>query len=221
MRPVQPDDPQGARGRPRYALLPRLPAPVSAALSAFGLVFVAELGDKSMLLVLTLAARYRWWVVLIAISVSAAVLMALAVALGSVAGELLPPEVVGVAAGLLFIGFGVVSLRGAGDTEDEEEIATEARGRSRLVVIGLLTGAFVLAEFGDKTQVATLSLAGVESASPPRLWLGATLGLVAADAVALAAGGVIARHVPAQLLARVAGVLFIAFGLITIGLALR
>ena len=193
---------------------------MSAALSAFGLVFVAELGDKSMLLVLTLAARYRWWVVLIAISVSAAVLMALAVALGRVAGELLPPEVVGVAAGLLFIAFGVVSLRGAGDTEDEEEIATEAQGRSRFVVIGLLTGAFVLAEFGDKTQVATLSLAGVESASPLRLWLGATLGLIAADTIALAAGGFIARHVPEQLLARVAGVLFIAFGLVTIGLAL-
>jgi Ca2+/H+ antiporter, TMEM165/GDT1 family len=183
---------------------------LTAFLGAFGLIFVAELGDKSMLLVVTLATRYRWWVVLAAIAISASLLMAVAVLLGGAAAEVLPDWLIAAVAGALFIGFGVWTLTRNG--EDTESI--ETRARSPLLAVAALSGALVLAELGDKTQIATLSIAGLNPDQRWAVWAGATAGLIVADAIALAAGGAIARVIAPVTLRRVAGLAFVVFGLL-------
>lgn len=190
---------------------------MEALLSAFGVVFLAELGDKSMLLSLTAATRYRWWVVLAAVSAASAVLMALAVAVGGVAGELLPDRLVAAVAALLFIGFGLWTLLGGEEDEDE---ALEAAPRSNLRVFFALSAVFLLAEFGDKTQVATLSLAGLQSGSALLVWAGATGAMIAVNALAIGAGSRLHRYLPERLIRVSAGVLFLVFGVGTIALAL-
>ena len=186
-------------------------------LAAFGLVFVAELGDKSMLLAMTLATRYRWWWVLTAIAAETAVVMALAVAIGGTAGALLPDAVIGVGAGLLFIAFGIWTLRGG----DDDEAAIEAGGRSAVAAIGAIALAMFLSEFGDKTQVATLSLSSLNPSGRLAVWAGATAGMVGADAVAIYAGLRLHRAIPERMLARAAAALFIVFGVAAIVFALR
>lgn len=180
--------------------------------TAFGLVFIAEAGDKSMLLALTLGTRFpRWWV-LIAIAIEAAILFALAVALGGAVDAVLPRSALAALSGVLFIAFGLWTLR-AGD--DGPVLASQA-GQSALVTIAGLTLAMGLSELGDKTQIAVLSLSGTHAADRFSIWLGATVGMVAADAIVLLAGERISRLLPPRTLARAAAAVFIAFGVATL-----
>jgi putative Ca2+/H+ antiporter (TMEM165/GDT1 family) len=188
---------------------------VSALASAFGLVFLAELGDKSMLLALTFATRYPWWWVLAGIALDALLLMAIAVAAGGALDAVLPDAAVGLGSGVLFIGFGVWALLSR--DEDEEEMS-EVERRSALVTIGALALAFGLAELGDKTQVAALSLGGMNPDDKLGVWFGASVGMVAANALAIGAGTRLVRLTSRARIARVAGMLFIAFGVGAIAL---
>lgn len=131
-------------------------------LSAFGLVFVAELGDKSMLLAITMATRYLWCWVLVAIALETAVVRALAVLVGGAADALLPDRTVGVGAGVLFLSFGVWTLL---DRDDDGDTMETVAGRSALLTIGVIAVAMFVSELGDKTQLATVSLAGINSAA--------------------------------------------------------
>lgn len=185
--------------------------------TAFGLVFVAELGDKSMLLAMMLASRYGAWRVLLALTLETAVVMALAVLAGGAADLLLTPRQLALLSGALFIGFGIWTLRGA---EDDEQLDGPARTTGLLVVATLAVMLFV-SELGDKTQVATLSLSGVNPAARFGVWAGATAGMVAADAMAIGAGQTLMRRVPPRTLARVAGAVFVVFGTSAIVFALR
>ena len=189
---------------------------MTALLTALGLVFVAELGDKSMLLALMLGPRYGTARVLTAIALETAIVMALAVLLGGVADLLFPERTLALGSGLLFIGFGVWTLRGDGD---EEEAVDAASDRSLLAVIAALAVVFFLSELGDKTQVATLSLSSLNPHSRLGVWVGATVGMVAADAVAVGAGQSLMRLISRRTLERAAGVLFIAFGVGAIAFA--
>ncbi|MDA0256920.1 MAG: TMEM165/GDT1 family protein, partial [Chloroflexi bacterium] len=94
---------------------------MGALLSAFALVFLAELGDKSMLLVLAVATRVRAGVLLATIAVSAALLMAAAVLLGAVADELLPRRPIEVGAAFVFLAVGGWTLRASIADGDEDE----------------------------------------------------------------------------------------------------
>ncbi len=202
---------------------------MGALLSAFALVFLAELGDKSMLLVLAVATQVRAALLLATIAISAALLMALAVVLGAVAGELLPRRPIEVGAALVFLAVGVWTLRtpdigggedGAGDAEPRRgaqallarAAGVDARGAS-LLLAAAIGGALVLAELGDKTQLAVISLAGVERGEGVLGWAGATAGMTAADAIAVVVGARLARTLPPRLLDRAAGALFVAAGL--------
>src|SRR5688572_16581038 len=125
---------------------------MTAALVAFGVVFVAELGDKSQLLALTLATRYRPVPVLAGLALAAAGLMLLAVAAGAALSAALPTEALSVAAGLAFLVFAALTLRSAEGDVDDEGVALGPRQPGVLTV----AGAFAVAELGDKTMLATL-----------------------------------------------------------------
>lgn len=189
---------------------------IGAFLATFGLVFIAEVGDKSMLLVMTLATRYRPWWVFIAVSTESAVVMALAVSVGAAAGALLPERALEIAAGLAFLGFGVWALR---DSAAEEEVVEAGGARTAFAVIAVLAVTLFVAELGDKTQIATLSLASVHPGKGVAVWAGATLGMVVGDGLAILLGHRLTRLLSPHVVGRLAGAIFVLTGLVTLTLA--
>lgn len=173
---------------------------------SFGVIFVAELGDKSQLMALTFATRYRTVPILIGISIATALVHAMSVAIGVALDTTLPSGWITLVAAVAFFGFAGWTLRG--DTLSASE-ATRARRRSGTGV--LVVGAtFFLAELGDKTMLATATLA--TQFGPVAAWLGCTAGTVAADAVAIALGRLVGKGLPERAIRILAALCFTAFG---------
>ena len=204
-----------------------------AFLIAAVLVTLAELGDKTQLLVLAFAARYRPVPVLIGVTIAVLALQLLATVVGRAAGAMLPERLISIVAGLLFIGFGVWTWRDSGDDGGEQE----AEPPSRFGPIIAVATAFFVAELGDKTQLMTISIAADPAAAlrtlgsvapavtPPDpgalgtsvgVWFGSTVGMLIADGLAIAVGAVLGQKLPEKLIRRVAAVVFVVFGLVTL-----
>ncbi|MGB8381321.1 MAG: TMEM165/GDT1 family protein [Dermatophilaceae bacterium] len=181
----------------------------SALLLSTAVIFVAELGDKSQLMALTFATRYRARDVLIGITVATAVVHLGSVALGFwvAAAFAASQHWVSVAAGLAFLVFAAWTLRGDELSEDERTKAQRSGGRA----IWAVGGAFFLAELGDKTMLATITLATREDWVGT--WIGSTLGMVAADAIAIAVGALLGRNLPERAVRYGAAALFALFGI--------
>jgi Ca2+/H+ antiporter, TMEM165/GDT1 family len=172
---------------------------------ALALIFLAELGDKTQLVALTMACRYNARVVLAGIFVATLVVHVFSVLLGGGVGQLLPQSWIKLAAGLAFLGFGLWTLRG--DTLGEEE-AQRGRGRSAFWVVA---STFFLAELGDKTMLGTVALATSQPAIP--VWLGSTAGMVLSDGLAIAVGRILGTRLPERAVKLGAAFVFFAFGL--------
>ena len=179
---------------------------MGAFLLSFGVIFVAELGDKSQLMAMTFATRYRFWTVLGGITAATALVHLGSVALGTVVGVNLPTSLIRIVAGIAFLVFGAWTLRGDKLSENEQAKA----GRSARSAFFAVAIAFFLAELGDKTMLATITLATTEGWFGT--WVGSTLGMVAADALAIALGAVLGRKLPEKAVRIGAAVLFFAFG---------
>ena len=134
-------------------------------------IFVAELGDKSQLMAMTFATRFRAWQVLVGITLATALVHLASVALGFGVGELLPTDWIGLVAGIAFFGFAAWTLRGDHLTEDEQNKAART-ARSAVVAV---SAAFFLAELGDKTMLATVTLATQHDWLGT--WIGSTVGI--------------------------------------------
>jgi putative Ca2+/H+ antiporter (TMEM165/GDT1 family) len=184
------------------------PELVEAVLVALGVVFLAELGDKSQLIALTFAARGRPIAVLAGITVACMILQAAAVGVGAVVREALPQRTVEIVAGLAFFVFAALALR----EDDDEEIDAAAVPRSAMRVAVAAGSAFFLAELGDKTQLATLTLASTYGAVG--VWIGAVVGQVAADALAVLVGVRLAARLHARTLRLMSAGAFALFGVL-------
>jgi putative Ca2+/H+ antiporter (TMEM165/GDT1 family) len=184
---------------------------------SFGVIFLAELGDKSQLMAMAFASRYRPWTVLVAVSIATLIVHAGSVLVGSVFALALPTRAIQVAAGIAFLVFAAWTIRGDELGEDDEGRANQT-GRWALVTIGT---AFFLAELGDKTMLATITLATTEE--PIGTWLGSTAGMVAADALAIAVGAILGSRLPERAVKVFAAGAFVVFGLILVaqGLGVR
>jgi Ca2+/H+ antiporter, TMEM165/GDT1 family len=180
---------------------------VQAFLISFGVIFMAELGDKSQLMALAFAARFKALHVLIGITIATAVVHALSVAVGAMLGVALPTGAINVVAGLAFLGFAAWTVRGDELSQDEARRATRD-DRSAIVAA---SAAFFLAELGDKTMLATITLATNHGALGT--WLGSTVGMVVADALAIAVGKALGTRLPDRTLRIGAAALFVIFGL--------
>ena len=174
---------------------------------AFGTIFVAELGDKSQLMALAFAARFRALPILVGITIATAVVHAVSVGIGAVLQVSLPTDVIAIAAGILFLGFAAWTLRGDELGAGDEARVERAGGGSAVVAASV---AFFLAELGDKTMLATITLA--TTYGPVAVWLGSTLGMVAADALAIGLGRVLGARLPERAIRIGAAVLFVLFG---------
>jgi putative Ca2+/H+ antiporter (TMEM165/GDT1 family) len=180
---------------------------LQAFLVSFGVIFVAELGDKSQLMAMTFATRYRPLPILVGVAIATAVVHALSVIVGVLVGAHLPTTTITLIAGIAFLGFAAWTFRG--DTLDDDEAARAERTHRSAVVAASV--AFFLAELGDKTMFATITLATREGAFGT--WLGSTAGMVTADAIAIAVGAVLGRRLPERTIRIGAGVAFLVVGI--------
>ena len=182
-----------------------------ALLVSTGVVALAEIGDKTQLLSLVLAARYRKPVpIVLGVLVATLVSHAGAGAVGTWLGALLTPSVMRWALAASFVAMGVWIL--VPDKLDEEDAHIN---RSRLGVFGATVVTFFVAEMGDKTQIATIALAarfhdffGVVG--------GTTLGMMIANVPAIVLGDRFAHRLPTKLVHGVAAILFVVLGLLAL-----
>ena len=182
---------------------------------SFAVIFVAELGDKSQLMALTFATRYKAWHVLVGITAATALVHAISVLIGGVVSVNLPTATINIVAGIAFFGFAAWTLRG--DTLGEKDLArAEGNGRSPILAVGI---AFFFAELGDKTMLATVTLATTENLWAT--WIGSTLGMVAADALAIVVGRQLGDRIPERAIRIGAAVAFAVFGALLIAEGLR
>ena len=182
----------------------------SAFFLSFGVIFVAELGDKSQLMAMAFAARYKPWPVLLGITIATAVTHAISVGIGAVVGARIPTDTIAIVAGIAFLVFAAWTWRGDELTEEESQ-AAQKNTRNAVVAASI---AFFLAELGDKTMLATITLATKEGAFGT--WLGSTLGMVAAVALAILVGYHLGSRLPEKTIRYGASILFVVFGILLI-----
>lgn len=180
---------------------------VTAALVSLSVVFVAELGDKSQLMTMTYALRHRWWVVLSGVGIASFLVHGLSVTIGHFLGLSLPERPIAFAAAIAFLLFAVWTWREGRKGGDGGEIKIAEPRHVLLAVVS----SFVLAELGDKTMLATVALASDHNWAG--VWIGATVGMVLADGVAIAVGAVLHKRLPERFRHRLASVLFALFGI--------
>jgi Ca2+/H+ antiporter, TMEM165/GDT1 family len=181
---------------------------MDAFLLSFGVIFVAELGDKSQLMALAFAARYKAMDVLVGITAATALVHAFSVLVGRIVAVNLPTRWINIVAGLAFLAFAGWTIRGDSLTEDEEARARKA-SRSPILAVGI---AFFLAELGDKTMLATVTLATTEEWFGT--WVGSTIGMVVADAIAIVVGEQLGTRLPERAVKIGAALLFVVFGVL-------
>ena len=180
---------------------------LTAILISLAVVFVAELGDKSQLITMTYALRHRWWVVLSGVAHRR---RPGARTLGRhrplprpdasrTTDRLRRRDRVPVVRGL--------DMAGGPRSSDDDDVQV---AEPRFVVFAIVSS-FVLAELGDKTMLATVTLASDHNWAG--VWIGATVGMVLADGVAIAAGALLHKRLPERFLHSLASVLFLVFGL--------
>jgi Ca2+/H+ antiporter, TMEM165/GDT1 family len=179
---------------------------LSATLLSLGVVFLAELGDRSQLITLTYALRYRWWVVLTGVAIAAFMVHGLSVTIGHFLGATLPARPIAFASAIAFLVFAAWAWREgrAGD----ETVTTGQEPRFALLTV---MSSWALAEMSDKTSLATLTLASDHDWTA--VWIGTTVGIVLADGLAIGVGILLHRRLPEKLLRALASLLFLIFGL--------
>ena len=181
---------------------------LDALLLSLAVNFGAELGDKSQLVTMTYALRHRWWVVLSGVGLAAVLLRGLSVGIGHFLSLKLPARPITVAAAVAFLGFALWTWLKNTNTDGDDEVPEP--GQPRSVLFSVFT-AYVLAELGDKTMFATIALASGHHWLG--VWIGSTVGMVAADGLAIAVGMLLHRQLSERFLHVAASLLFLECGL--------
>jgi putative Ca2+/H+ antiporter (TMEM165/GDT1 family) len=182
---------------------------LSSAGATFLLIALAEIGDKSQLVCMTLAARHRPTPVILGAISAFAILNLLAVLFGAAVAAWLPEWLVILAVAILFGAFGISSLRYK--EEDEDEAIEEKPGHNVFVTTFLL---IFLAEFGDKTQIAVAGLSSTVAASA--VWSGATLALAGTSILGVIAGRKLMQKLPLLWIHRISGGFFLLLAMLAI-----
>jgi putative Ca2+/H+ antiporter (TMEM165/GDT1 family) len=174
-------------------------------------ITVAEMGDKSQLAALAFATRFRAYIVLGGIFAATLLVHLFSVILGELLGLAIPEFWVAIAAGIAFIGFGIWTLRG-------DEFDEDSKGPPRFGPFLTVGITFFIAELGDKTMLATVTLAS-HLQSFVAVWIGSTVGMVVADAIAIVVGIVLGKRLPERAIKYGAAAIFIGTGVATIVMA--
>ncbi|MFA5362943.1 MAG: TMEM165/GDT1 family protein [Candidatus Omnitrophota bacterium] len=178
---------------------------MAAFIAAFMFVILAEMGDKTQLLAMAFAARYNPYKVLLAVFLATVLNHSLAVAVGHFLTTVIPLDIISFIAALSFILFGLWTIRG-------DKLEGEDKKESRFGPVLTVGIAFFLAEMGDKTQLATVSLA-VEYRNMLGVLMGTTLAMVTADGIGILVGTVMRKHIPEKTIQWISVLVFVLFGL--------
>ncbi|MFH1477193.1 MAG: TMEM165/GDT1 family protein [Verrucomicrobiota bacterium] len=191
-------------------------------LTAFGIsliaVVLAEMGDKTQLLAMAFATRYRWQTVLWAVAVATLLNHFLAVIAGNVITNIVPIEWVKLLAAMSFLLFGLWTLHA--------DTTPGSMCRATISPFMTVAIAFFIAEMGDKTQLMTMTLAADQAAKVGGaglaakvqqivpVWMGTTCGMIIADAVGILVGIVLNKRIPTHIVKWVAAITFAVFGML-------
>lgn len=167
-------------------------------------VVVAEMGDKTQLLAMAMASKYKARQVMLGVLFATILNHGLAVGLGSYLSSVIPMDTVKLVAGISFLIFGLWTLRG--DKIDEDDKKKQKFGP--IVTVGI---AFFIAEMGDKTQLMTIAISA-DSHTPLFILMGTTVGMLIADGIGILGGAWMSKHIPDIYIKWVAGIIFIFFG---------
>jgi putative Ca2+/H+ antiporter (TMEM165/GDT1 family) len=176
---------------------------MTAFIASLAFVVLAEMGDKTQLLAMAFATRFRWQTVMWGVLVATMANHLMAAAAGSWLATVVPLATIKIVAAASFIVFGLWTIRGD-RLEGEDE-------RFSFSPFWTVAVAFFIAEMGDKTQLATISLA-VKYNAIWSVWMGTTAGMMVADAIGIVVGIVMGKRIPERAVKWGAALIFIAFG---------
>lgn len=181
-------------------------------LKVFFTEFIAEMGDKTQLMLIALTSKYKLRDIISGTAVAILVLNGLAVLAGGLVSEFIPDWLIKTIAALAFLYFAASTI--AGDDDDEEE----GSGKSKIKFAPLAVFfTFFIAELGDKTQLTAITFGANEGMSVAFIvWIGCSLGLFAADILGMLVGYLLKSKTPDGLLNTLAFVIFSVFGVYTL-----
>ncbi len=183
-------------------------------------IFIAEMGDKTQLLLVAMAGKYKIPHILTGTWLATVVLNLMAVGVGAALSSYLDMRVIKLVAGAAFFWFAFSALKG-----DEEEEEQQKEMKHSLGPILAIFGSFFIGELGDKTQLSAITLAANYTnhslANAAAVFFGCTLGLILADLLGLIAGVALKSKIPARALNLLSFFIFAAFGVLSIIEAVR
>ena len=181
--------------------------PIQTLLSTFGLVFITEIGDKTMLTTMCLSAQYRRPAIILVAAMSAlAIASAVAVIVGVVLAAAIPIDFILYISGALFLAMGLHTL--VKDDPDPDDCKQPTTFMSMVSLV-------LFSELGDKSQIAILALT-VQSTFPLLVFIGALMGFLVVNIIGAYAGDRVADRVPVSTIRKVTGIVFIAFGILVL-----
>ena len=179
----------------------------------FATIFIAEMGDKTQLLLIAMTSKYKVRDILIGTWAATAVLNLLAVGVGTALSSYLDMRIIKSIAAAAFFWFAYSTLKGDDGDEEEEEI----KGAGKAALVAIFT-TFFIGELGDKTQLSGIALAAAYTnhsfTNAVYVFLGCTLGLIAADLLGLIVGLVFKSKMPESLLNKISVAIFAVFGVL-------
>lgn len=181
--------------------------------TAFIMVVLAEMGDKTQLLAMAFATKYPWKKVMFGILVATILNHFVAIAAGIYLHSFIPKDIVELVASIAFIVFGLWILKD--DELGNDELGNEAE-KNRFSIFWTVAIAFFLAEMGDKTQLATVALSAQIGADMLSILVGTTLGMLVADGLGILLGATLHKYVPDIVIKKFASLIFILFGVVGI-----
>lgn len=176
-------------------------------IKALALIFIAEMGDKTQILAMSFATRFKVRHVLLGVAIGVVINHGLAIALGSLITQFVSFDLINLIAGVIFLLFGFLSLKVDNEDEDDEE-----GGRfSKLGPILTVAAAFFVGELGDKTQLTALTLSA-GNPFPLVVLLGTVSGMVLTSIMGIVIGMKLGKKIPEMQLKLGACAIFLFFG---------
>ena len=178
-------------------------------LKVFFTEFIAEMGDKTQLMLIALTSKYKLKDIIMGTAVAILVLNGLAVLAGGLVSEFIPEWLIKIVAAFAFLYFAASTL--AGDEDEEEEESSESLSEEEELFC-----TFFVAELGDKTQLTAITFGANEGMGAAFIvWIGCSLGLFLADILGMLVGYLLKSKTPDGLLNTLAFVIFAIFGIYT------
>ena len=181
-------------------------------LKVFFTEFIAEMGDKTQLMLIALTSKYKLRDIILGTAAAILVLNGLAVLAGGLVSEFIPEWLIKTVAALAFLYFAAATITGDDDEDEEEGSKTKIQFAPLAVFC-----TFFVAELGDKTQLTAITFGANEGMGAALVvWIGCSLGLFAADILGMLVGYLLKSKTPDGLLNTLAFVIFSMFGVYTL-----